>query len=110
ILLFRRRWLLPPLGLAGLAGIALGLGSGFVERLWLGFTLQDPATKLRLQEYQNALAIIRRHPWFGVGFGDAGSIDLQEGVSSTYLTIASIGGLVGLALFLLVAGWVVCSA
>ncbi len=110
ILLFRRRWLLPPLGLAGLAGIALGLGSGFVERLWLGFTLQDPATKLRLQEYQNALAIIRRHPWFGVGFGDAGSIDLQEGVSSTYLTIASIGGLVGLALFLLVAGWVACSA
>lgn len=110
ILLFRRRWLLPPLGLAGMAGIALGLGSGFVERLWLGFTLQDPATKLRLQEYQNALAIIRRHPLFGVGFGDAGAIDLQEGVSSTYLTVASIAGLIGLALFLLVTGWVVLSA
>ena len=106
ILVFRRRALLPVFGLAGFAAVAAGLGSGMVDRLWQGFTLQDPATRLRLQEYQNALEIIRRHPWFGVGFGDAGAIDLQEGVSSAYLTVAEIAGLVGLAFYLLVVGWI----
>ena len=104
ILLFRRRSLLPVFGLMGVTAVVFGLGAGFIDRLWQGFTLQDPATRLRLQEYQNAWDIIRRHPWFGVGFGDAGSIDLQEGVSSTYLTVASIGGLVTLAVFLLTVG------
>jgi O-antigen ligase len=107
ILLFRRKALLPVFGLAGVSAIAAGLGSGLVDRLWQGFTLQDPATRLRLQEYQNALEIIKRHPWFGVGFGDAGAIDLQEGVSSAYLTVAEIAGLVGLAFYLLVVGWIV---
>jgi O-antigen ligase len=105
-----RRWLFA-LGVLGLPAIALGIGSGFVERLWLGFTLQDPATKLRLEEYQNALAIIREHPWFGVGFGEAPSIELQVGVSSIYLTIAEQAGLVGLAVFLVVVAailWRAC--
>lgn len=104
ILIMRRRAWLPALAMLGVAAVALGAGAGFVDRLWQGFTLQDPATRLRLQEYQNALEIIRRHPWFGVGFGDAGSIDLQEGVSSIYLTIAEQAGLVGLAVFLVAVG------
>lgn len=102
-----RVWLIPLAG-AGVAAVALGLGSGFVERLWLGFTLQDPATRLRLQEYENALEIIRQHPWFGIGFGNAPSLELQTGVSSVYLTIAEQAGLIGLGLFVLlavVAGW-----
>lgn len=104
LLWFRaRRWLVP-VGLFGAAVVWLGLGAGFVQRLWLGFTLQDPATKLRLQEYENALRIIQRHPWFGVGFGDAPSLDLQTGVSSTYLTVAEQAGLIGLALYLIVIG------
>lgn len=104
ILIMRRRTWLPALGALGIGAIALGAGAGFVDRLWQGFTLQDPATKLRLQEYQNALDIIRRHPWFGVGFGSAGSIDLQSGVSSIYLTIAEQSGLIGLAVFLVAVG------
>lgn len=104
ILLVRRRAWLPIFGGIGAIAVTLGLGSGFVNRLWLGFTLQDPATRLRLQEYQNALEIIRRHPWFGVGFGDAGSIELQEGVSSVYLTVAELAGLVGLVVFLVTVG------
>src|SRR5690606_15874525 len=79
-------------------------GSEFIHRLYLGFTLQDPATKLRLAEYRNAIAIIRKHPWFGVGFGDAPSIDLQAGVSSIYLVIGERIGLVGLTVFLVAVG------
>ena len=52
----RYRWLLPPMAAGGAAVLALGIGGGFVERLILGFPLQDPATKLRLAAYQNALA------------------------------------------------------
>lgn len=106
LLWFRARRWLAPAALFGAAAVWLGLGAGFVQRLWLGFTLQDPATKLRLQEYANALRIIQRHPWFGVGFGDAPTLDLQTGVSSVYLTVAEQAGLIGLALYLIVIGLV----
>jgi hypothetical protein len=100
----RYRWLLPPLALGGLAVLGAGLGSGFAERLLAGLRLEDPATRLRLAEYANALAIIREYPFFGVGFGQAPSIDLQTGVSSIYLAIASRMGLLGLAAFLWAVG------
>jgi polysaccharide biosynthesis protein PslJ len=98
--LLRYRWLILPGFLGALAITGLGLGASFVHRFWLGITLQDPATKLRLAEYRNALAIIRQHPFFGVGFGNAPSIDLQTGVSSIYLSIGERVGLVGLLIFL----------
>lgn len=104
VVLLRRPLLVIPAVALGGIGLLAGLGSGFVNRLWLGFTLQDPATRLRLAEYGNAWDIIRRHPWFGVGFGDAPTIDLQVGVSSVYLTIAERAGLIGLTLFLVTLG------
>ncbi|HEX7104251.1 MAG TPA: O-antigen ligase family protein, partial [Nitrolancea sp.] len=97
----RYRWLIIPGMVAALGMAAFGLGAAFVHRFWLGITLQDPATKLRLREYQNALAIIRDHPFFGVGFGNAPSINLQTGVSSIYLSIGERVGLIGLAIFLI---------
>ena len=100
----RYRWMLIP-GVAALAGaLMLGLGEVFFQRLWLGFTLQDPATRMRLEEYRTALAIIREYPLFGVGFGEAPTIALWTGVSSVYLTIAERMGLLGLAAFLLAVG------
>ena len=57
---------------------------------------------MRLAEYQNALTIIGRYPFFGVGFGTAGELDLTTGVSSIYLTMAERTGLIGLAAFLAV--------
>jgi hypothetical protein len=107
IVLLRRPWLSVPLGAIGAGAIAAGIGAGFVQRLWLGFTLQDPATRLRLAEYRNAWEIIRRHPWFGVGFGNAPSIELQTGVSSIYLTVAERAGVVGLAVFVAAVG-IIC--
>ncbi len=104
VALLRYRWLIP-VGAAGLAGlVVLGIGAAFIERLWLGFTLQDPATVLRLSEYRNALAIIQEYPFFGVGFGDAPSIELQAGVSSIYLTIGQQTGFLGLIAFGLAVG------
>ncbi len=102
--LLRYRWLILPGILATVPVAFLGFGAGFVHRMWLGLTLQDPATKLRLNEYRNALAIIKQHPVFGVGFGSAPSIDLQTGVSSIYLTIGERVGLVGLLIFLITIG------
>jgi O-antigen ligase len=102
VALLRYRWLLLPLALSVPAVLALGVGRSFIQRFILGLRLQDPATKLRLSEYQNALAIIREHPIFGVGFGAAPSIDLQTGVSSVYLSIAERAGLLGLAVYLVV--------
>jgi O-antigen ligase len=102
--LLRYRWLILPAIALALPVAFLGFGANFVHRFWLGLTLQDPATKLRLREYQNALAIIRQHPFFGVGFGNAPSINEQTGVSSIYLSIAERVGLVGLTIFLIAVG------
>jgi O-antigen ligase len=102
--LVRYRGLIPVLALAALAALVVGVGGGFVARLVEGVQLQDPATRLRLAEYQNALAIIREYPVFGVGFGQAPTIDLQTGVSSIYLAIATRMGIVGLVAFLWTVG------
>jgi O-antigen ligase len=56
---------------------------------------------MRLDEYQNAIEIIRRYPVFGIGFGSSGpDIDLGVGVSSIYLALAERVGLVGLLWFI----------
>jgi hypothetical protein len=82
----------------------LGLGGPVVERFRQGIAFQDLANQMRLDEYANAAAIIRRYPLFGVGFGGAPDVDLSTGVSSLYLTIAEHMGLVGLVAFLAFVG------
>ncbi|MCX2727687.1 O-antigen ligase family protein [Thermomicrobium sp. 4228-Ro] len=111
IALARYRWLFLP-GSAGLVtAMTLGIGEGVFERLWQGFTLQDPATQMRLEEYRTALALLRAYPAFGVGFGEAPTVELWTGVSSIYLLVAERMGLVGLITFLaavlgiLALGW-----
>jgi O-antigen ligase len=99
---YRRLW---AWGLAGAFAIAaLGIGSGYFERLMSGLRFEDQANLMRLAEYANALDIIGRYPAFGVGFGTAGELDLTTGVSSVYLTVAERSGLIGLAAFLIVLG------
>ena len=51
------------------AALLLGLGGSYLARLIPASHLQDQAQLMRLAEYQNALTIIGRYPFFGVGFG-----------------------------------------
>ena len=102
VAIVRYRWLLLPGGMGFVGAIAFGIGEGFFQRLWQGFTLQDRATQMRLEEYRTALAILREYPAFGVGFGQAPTVELWTGVSSIYLLVAERMGLLGLGTFLLV--------
>jgi O-antigen ligase len=98
-LLRYRRWLV-----YGAAGVALLLllppAQSYVTHLVEGLMLQDRATLMRLGEYKDALSLINRYPWFGVGFGGSPDADLYVGVSSLYLLMAEIMGVVGVATFL----------
>ncbi len=70
----------------------------FVE----GIQLQDKATQMRLGEYRDALLLIGRYPWFGVGFGGSPDADLYVGVSNLYLLMAEIMGVLGVIAFVIV--------
>jgi O-antigen ligase len=98
-LLRYRRWLL-----YGAIGVVLLLflppAQTYVAHLVEGLMLQDQATLMRLGEYKDALALISRYPWFGVGFGGSPDADLYVGVSSLYLLMAEIMGVIGVAAFL----------
>jgi len=98
----RYRRLLVVLVLVGLLILILPQTRFYVERFIAGTRGQDLATQMRLGEYKDALTLISRYPWFGVGFGGAPTIDLYIGVSSVYLLMAENMGLVGLASFLLI--------
>lgn len=107
---YRRLWwaMLAAAGLATALMLGLGIGAAFVERVVEGVQFRDQAQQMRLAEFQNALNIIERYPFFGIGFGQAPDIDLTAGVSSIYLAIAQRMGLIGLAAFVgLVAAWFV---
>lgn len=77
---------------------------GYIEHFVEGIQLQDLATQMRLGEYKDALILIGRHPWIGVGFVGTPEGSLYIGVSNVYLLIAEEMGLVGLAVFLLILG------
>jgi O-antigen ligase len=91
-----------------IGGLVLGVlvmfmpfAQSYVQHFIEGVTLQDRATLMRLGEYKDALALISRHPVFGVGFTGTPEIDLYIGVSSLYLLMAEEMGLVGVAVFIL---------
>jgi O-antigen ligase len=59
---------------------------------------------MRLGEYKDALILISRYPFLGVGFTGAPDIDIYVAVANVYLIIAAQMGLVGLCAFLFVIG------
>jgi hypothetical protein len=99
IVRYRRLLLLGLIG--GVLLLLLPQAQGYINHFVEGIRGQDLATQMRFGEYRDALRLISKYPWFGVGFAGAPTIDLYIGVSSLYLMIAEQVGLIGLAAFLL---------
>lgn len=95
--------LLVGLGLLGLAQL-LPWTSAYVGHFGAGLLAEDRATRMRLGEYKDAVRLIGRYPWLGIGFGQPQDVDLYRGVSSLYLIIAETMGVLGLGVFLGVIG------
>ncbi len=72
----------------------------YVDHYISGIRGQDLATQMRFGEYKDALILIGRYPWFGVGFAGTPDVDTYLGVSNVYLLIAENMGVVGLTAFL----------
>lgn len=96
----RFRWVWPVLAAAALVLYLLPVGDVAFERLQQGIQFEDPAARMRLGEYRDALRLVQRYPVFGVGFGEAPDIDVYVAAASVYLLIAGQMGLVGLGAFL----------
>jgi polysaccharide biosynthesis protein PslJ len=100
--LLRYRKLLLAGAVAAALLIFLPQTQAYIARFVEGILLQDRATLMRLGEYKDALALIARYPWLGVGFAGSPDADLYVGVSNVYLLMAEIMGVVGVTVFLLV--------
>jgi O-antigen ligase len=106
----RLLWLM----LAALVVVALlPATQDYVVHLLEGLRGEDLATQMRFGEYKDAVILIGRYPWIGVGFAGTPDLDIYLGVANAYLTIASEMGFVGLGAFLLVLatifGWAFAS-
>jgi O-antigen ligase len=94
--------LVPALLAAAALLLLLPQTQDYVQHFVEGLRFQDLATLMRLGEYKDALILISRYPWIGVGFVGTPEASLYIGVSNVYLLIAEEMGLIGLSAFLLV--------
>ncbi len=88
------------MALGGLVLLLLPWSQEYIRHFIEGIQGKDLATQMRFGEYKDALRLIRRYPWWGVGFTGSPDIDLYVGVSSVYLLVAEHTGLIGLGLYL----------
>jgi O-antigen ligase len=100
--LVKYRRLIPAMIVAVALLMLLPQAQDYVQHFVEGLRLQDLATLMRLGEYKDALILISRHPWIGVGFVGTPEGSLYIGVSNVYLLIAEEMGLIGLAAFLVI--------
>lgn len=106
ISVMRYRKLLPLFAVAALLFLISPWSQGVVDHFIEGFLFRDLSTQMRMGEYKDALILIQRYPFLGVGFSGAPDIDIYVAVASLYLTIAAQMGIVGLVAFLVVIGMV----
>ncbi len=97
---YRKLWLL--LLIALLLILVLPQTQGYVKHFIAGVRGEDLATQMRFGEYKDALILIGRYPWLGVGFAGTPDIDTYIGVANVYLIIAEQTGLIGLTSFLVI--------
>ncbi|MFH1926995.1 MAG: O-antigen ligase family protein [Chloroflexota bacterium] len=100
----RYRRLLWALLAAAVLALILPQTQTYIQHFLEGIRGEDLATQMRFGEYKDALILISRYPWFGVGFAGTPDIDTYLGVSSVYLMIAEKMGLIGLLSFITAAG------
>lgn len=100
--LVKYRKLIPIMIVAAALLLLLPQTQGYVQRFIEGIQFKDLANLMRLGEYKDALILIGRHPWIGVGFVGTPESSLYIGVSNVYLLIAEEMGLIGLSVFLLI--------
>lgn len=98
--LVRYRKMIPVMLVVAALLLLLPQTQDYVQHFIEGVQLQDLATLMRLGEYKDALILIGRHPWIGVGFAGTPESSLYIGVSNVYLLMAEEMGLIGLAVFL----------
>lgn len=67
----------------------------YLSHFIAGLRGEDLATQMRFGEIEDALIMIGRNPWFGVGFAGTPDIDTYIGVSNVYLQIAQKMGIIG---------------
>jgi O-antigen ligase len=102
--LVKYRKLIPVIVIAAVFLLLLPQAQTYIQHFIEGIRTQDLATQMRLGEYKDALLLISRHPWIGVGFVGTPEGSLYIGVSNVYLLIAEEMGLIGLGAFLLIIG------
>jgi O-antigen ligase len=100
--LVKYRKLIPMMAVGAVLLLLLPQTQDYVQHFVEGIQLQDLATLMRLGEYKDALTLIGRHPWIGVGFVGTPEGSLYIGVSNVYLLIAEEMGLIGLGVFLVI--------
>jgi len=111
IAILRYPKLLLVMAAAALLILILPWTQNYVIHMIEGLQGQDLATQMRFGEYTDALKLMARYPFFGVGFAGSPDIDLYLGVAMVYLTIGGEMGVLGLVAFmtvigtLLAAGW-----
>ena len=96
ISLLRYKKLLPWIVLGSILALVLPWTQELIVHFVEGFQLKDLSTQMRLGEYKDALILISRYPFLGVGFTGAPDIDIYVAVANVYLIIAAQMGLVGL--------------
>ncbi len=102
--LLRYRAIFALVAIAAIFLLLLPQAQPYLERLQAGLAGKDLATRMRFGEYKDALILISRYPWFGVGFSGTPDIDIYIGVSSLYLLMAEYMGIPGVAVFLAIVG------
>ncbi len=102
--LMRYRKLLLLILAAAIVVLVLPWTQGLLVHFVEGFERQDLSTQMRMGEYKDALILIQRYPFLGVGFAGAPDLDIYIAVASLYLIIAAQMGLVGLLAFVVIIG------
>jgi len=107
IVAMRHRKLFWILALAVVLIMSIPAAQQYRGHFFAGLQGQDLATRMRFGEYKDAVTLIGRYPFFGVGFGAAPDADIYLGVSSAYLLLTEQMGLVGLSAFMVAIGAVI---